>query len=247
VAIDLNADMGESFGAWRMGDDIALLDVVSTANVACGFHAGDPVTMTRTVAAAAGRGVAIGAHVSYPDLVGFGRREMELSPEEIAADVRYQLGALIGIAHSVGAEVRHVKPHGALYNRASREPAVALAIAQAAAPLPVMLLAGSPGLLAASTVTRGVAECFADRSYEPDGTLTPRSAPDAVMHDPRAVAERAVRMAAQRRVVARDGSVIAIDAESLCVHGDTPGSVALAREIRGQLDAAGIAVASFLE
>jgi len=245
--VDLNADVGESYGAWTLGDDEAVLDVVTSANVACGFHAGDPVTLLRTVTAAADRGVVVGAQVSYPDLVGFGRRDMELTPEQITADVLYQTGALAGLARAAGTEVRYVKPHGALYNRAARDPAVAAAVAAAARlhGLPVLLLAGSPGLAAVRDAgVTGVGECFADRAYTPGGRLVSRREPGAVLTDPAEVAARAVRMAAGS-VLATDGTELPLDAVSTCVHGDTPQAAALARAVREALAAAGVTVAPF--
>ena len=248
--MDLNADVGESYGAWRLGDDEAVLDVVTSANVACGFHAGDPLTLLRTVTTAAERGVVVGAQVSYPDLVGFGRRDMELAPEEITADVLYQVGALAGIARAAGTGVRYVKQHGALYNRAARDPAVAAAVAVAVRRydprLPVLLLAGSPGLDAVRAAgLTGVGECFADRAYTPAGGLRSRREPGAVLTDPAEVVARAVRMAADREVVAVDGSVVRLEAASVCLHGDTPGAADLARRVRAALDAAGVPVAPF--
>jgi 5-oxoprolinase (ATP-hydrolysing) subunit A len=247
--VDLNADVGESYGTWTLGDDEAVLDVVSSANVACGFHAGDPRTLLRTVTAAAGRGVVVGAQVSYPDLVGFGRREMELAPAEVTADVLYQVGALAGIARAAGAEVRYVKPHGALYHRVARDPVTAAALADAVRrydpALPVLLLAGSPGLAAVREAgLTGVGECFADRGYTPAGGLLPRGEPGAVLTDPAEVATRAVRMATGE-VVAADGSLLRLDARSMCLHGDTPGAAALARAVRGALVAAGVEIRPF--
>ena len=242
--MDLNADVGESYGAWVLGDDEAVLDVVTSANVACGFHAGDPVTLLRTVTAAAARGVVVGAQVSYPDLVGFGRRDMELTAAEIEADVLYQLGALAGLARAAGTEVRYVKPHGALYNRAARDPAVAEAIAGAVArygELPVLLLAGSPGARAAGAL----GECFADRAYTPEGRLVSRREKRAVLTDPDEVAARAVRMATERIVTAVDGSTLPVEAVSICLHGDTPGAAELARRVRAGLEAAGVTPAPF--
>ena len=249
TTLDLNADVGESYGAWTLGDDDAVLDVVTSANVACGFHAGDPSTLLRTVEAAAERGVAVGAQVSYPDLVGFGRRAMELAPADVTADVLYQVGALAGIARAAGTEVRYVKPHGALYNRAARDPGVAAAIAAGVRrydpALPVLLLAGSPGLDAVRAAgLTGVGECFADRAYTPDGRLLSRREPGAVLTDPAEVAIRAVRMATGE-VVATDGSLLRLDARSMCLHGDTPGAAALARAVRDGLVAAGVELVPF--
>lgn len=250
ASIDLNADVGESFGPWRLGDDDAVLDVVTSANVACGFHAGDPVTLVRTVGAAARRRVVVGAQVSYPDLVGFGRRELDCTPAEISADVLYQLGALDGIARSAAVRVRYVKPHGALYNRVARDPVAAAALADAVRQydpgLPVLLLAGSAGLGAVAAAGRpAVGECFADRAYTAAGRLLPRREPGAVLTDPAAVVRRAVRMAVAGEVVAVDGTVVPVAARSVCVHGDTPGAAALARQVRDGLRAAGVGLAPF--
>lgn len=249
--IDLNSDLGESYGAWRMGDDAAMLEVVSSANVACGFHAGDPAGILRTVKAAAHRGVAIGAHVSYPDLAGFGRRDMDIAPADLTADVVYQIGALTGLATAVGAEVRYVKPHGALYNRiavdAVQAAAVIAALKAVDPTLVLMGLAGAPILDQARAAGLAVvAEAYADRAYTPAGHLVPRREAGAVLHDVPLIAARMVRLATEGVVEAIDGSVIRIDAQSICVHGDSPGAVAIAREVRGRLEAAGIAIAPFL-
>ena len=249
--IDLNSDLGESYGAWRMGDDAAMLEVVSSANVACGFHAGDPAGILRTVKAAAQRGVAIGAHVSYPDLAGFGRRDMDIAPADLTADVVYQIGALTGLAAAVGSKVRYVKPHGALYNRiavdAVQGAAVIAALKSVDPTLVLMGLAGAPILDQARAAGLAVvAEAYADRAYTPAGHLVPRREAGAVLHDASLIAARMVRLATEGVVEAIDGSVIRIDAQSLCVHGDSPGAVAIAREVRGRLEAAGIAIAPFL-
>lgn len=249
--IDLNSDLGESYGAWRMGDDAAMLEVVSSANVACGFHAGDPAGILRTVKSAAERGVAIGAHVSYPDLAGFGRRDMEIAPADLTADVVYQIGALTGLAAAVGAKVRYVKPHGALYNRiavdAVQGAAVIAALKSVDPTLVLMGLAGAPILDQASAAGLAVvAEAYADRAYTPAGHLVPRRETGALLHDASLIAARMVRLATEGVVEAIDGSVIRIDAQSICVHGDSPGAVAIARVVRGRLEAAGIAVAPFL-
>jgi UPF0271 protein len=250
--VDLNADVGESYGAWTLGDDEAVLDVVTSANVACGFHAGDPLTLLRTATAAARRGVVVGAQVSYPDLVGFGRRDMDLAPGEVTADVLYQIGALAGIARAAGTPVAYVKPHGALYNRAAGDPGTAAAVAEAVrrydAALPVLLLAGSPGLRAvAGAGLRAVGECFADRAYTADGRLLARREPGAVIVDPDTVVARAVRMAADGEEVAVDGTTVRLDAESICVHGDTPGAALLARRVRAGLESAGIPLRPFAQ
>ena len=249
--IDLNSDLGESYGAWRMGDDAAMLEVVSSANVACGFHAGDPAGILRTVKAAAERGVAIGAHVSYPDLAGFGRRDMDIAPADLTADVVYQIGALSGLAAAVGSKVRYVKPHGALYNRiavdAVQGAAVIAALKAVDPTLVLMGLAGAPILDQARAAGLAVvAEAYADRAYTPAGHLVPRREAGAVLHDASLIAARMVRLATEGVVEAIDGSVIRIDAQSICVHGDSPGAVAIAREVRGRLEAAGIVVAPFL-
>lgn len=249
VTFDLNADVGESYGAWTLGDDEAVLDVVTSANVACGFHAGDPRTLLRTVTAAAERGVVVGAQVSYPDLVGFGRREMDLAAEDVTADVLYQVGALAGIARAAGTAVAYVKPHGALYHRVARDPVTAGALAEAVLrydpALPVLLLAGSAGLevVRAAGLT-GVGECFADRGYAPGGGLLPRGEAGAVLTDPVKVAARAVRMVTGE-VVAADGNLLRLDARSMCLHGDTPGAAALARAVRDALVAASVELAPF--
>jgi UPF0271 protein len=249
-AIDLNADLGEGFGVWRLGDDDALLGVVSSANVACGFHAGDPVTMRRVCAGAAAAGVAVGAQVSYRDLAGFGRRFLDVEPAELAADVLYQLAALDGIARAAGTRVSYVKPHGALYNATVGHVGQARAVLDAVLAydrrLPVLGLPGSALLREAEAAgVHPVPEGFADRGYTPAGTLVPRSEPGAVLHDPAAVAQRAVRMAAEGVVVAVDGSTVLMPVRSVCVHGDTPGAVDLARSVRTALEDAGLAVSAF--
>ncbi|MFC9977549.1 LamB/YcsF family protein [Spirillospora sp. NPDC127200] len=248
AVIDINADLGEGFGVWRLGDDAALLEVVTSANVACGFHAGDPLTLRRVCAAAVARGVTIGAQVSYRDLAGFGRREMDVAPEELTAEVLYQIAALDGVARAEGGRVAYVKPHGALYNRIVRDAVQARAVVAAVraydAALPMLTLPGS----AVHEVADGlaiVAECYADRAYTPAGTLVSRREPGAVLHDPEAVARRAVRMAVDGTVAAIDGTEVALDARSVCVHGDTPGAVELARAVRAALAGAGVAAEPF--
>ena len=249
--IDLNSDLGEGYGAWRMGDDAAMLDIVSSANVACGFHAGDPIGLLRTLKAAAARGVAIGAHVSYPDRVGFGRRDMDIAPADLTADVIYQIGALQGLAAAAGTTVRYVKPHGALYNRiavdAVQGAAVIGAIRAVDPALLLMGLAGAPILDQARAAGLAVvAEAYADRAYTPEGHLVPRREAGAVLHDASKIAARMVRLATEGVIEAIDGRAIRIDAQSICVHGDSPGAVAIARELRGRLEAQGLTVASFL-
>ena len=248
--IDLNADLGEGFGVWRLGDDDALLGVVTSANVACGFHAGDPATMRRVCARAAEAGVAVGAQVSYRDLAGFGRRFIDVDPGELADDVLYQLAALDGIARASGTRVSYVKPHGALYNAAVSHEGQARAVVDAVAAygggLPVLGLPGSALLRAADSAGLSVVrEGFADRGYTPTGTLVPRREPGALVDEPTAVAERAVRMAVDGEVVAVDGSRVPLDVESVCVHGDTRGAVELARAVRTALEAAGLSLLPF--
>ena len=252
TAIDLNSDLGESYGAWTMGDDEAILSIVSSANVACGFHAGDPLGIFKTVKAAAEKGVAIGAHVSYPDRVGFGRRDMDVTPAELTADVIYQIGALQGIAAASGVSVGYVKPHGALYNRIAYDPkqgqAVIDGIKAADPELVLMGLAGAPILdLARRSGLKVVAEAFADRAYAPDGQLVSRREPGAVLHDTNLIAQRMLQLAKHGTLEAIDGSTIRIDAQSICVHGDSPGAVAIARVIRSAFEADGIAIRSFLD
>ncbi|RSN46781.1 MULTISPECIES: LamB/YcsF family protein [Actinomadura] len=248
AVIDINADLGEGFGIWELGDDLALLDVITSANVACGFHAGDPLIMRRVCAAAVERGVAIGAQVSYRDLAGFGRREMDVAAPELTAEVLYQLAALDGIARAEGGRVAYVKPHGALYNRVARDEVQARAVVEAVraydASLPLLTLPGSAVHGAAGGMTV-VAECFADRAYTPEGRLVSRREPGAVVHDAGEVVRRAVRMAVDGRVAAADGSDVELRARSMCVHGDTPGAVELARAVRAALADAGVALEPF--
>ena len=245
--VDLNADVGESYGRWRLGDDVALLDVVTSANVACGFHAGDPSTLRATCAAAAARGVAVGAQVSYPDLAGFGRRFLDMAPDELTDAVLYQVGALDALARVTGTHVSYVKPHGALYNAVVSHEAQAAAVVRAVRELdpglPVLGLPGSALLRAAGAAgLRAVPEAFADRAYRADGTLVPRREPGAVLSDPDEVAGRVVALVTDGAVRAVDGSRVAVIAESVCVHGDSPGAVATARAVRVALERAGVAV-----
>jgi UPF0271 protein len=247
MRIDLNADVGESLGPWPMGEDAALIPLVSSVNIACGFHAGDPATIERTVALAIAAGAAIGAHPGYPDLAGFGRRDMAMSPSDLEAAVVYQVGAVAAFAKAAGGELRHVKAHGALYNRAAVDPATAEAVARAVrrcgSELVLVGLAGSQ-LLAAGVAAglRVAAEAFPDRAYEPDGTLRSRSLTGAVLTDSAAIARRAVGMARDGRAEAVDGSVIALRPDTICLHGDTPGAAEHARAVRAALEAAGVAV-----
>jgi 5-oxoprolinase (ATP-hydrolysing) subunit A len=250
--IDLNSDLGESFGAWKMGDDAAMLDIVSSANIACGFHAGDPAGILRTLRAAAERGVAVGAHVGYRDLAGFGRRNMDPTSEELIGDVIYQIGALQGLAKAVGTRVSYVKPHGALYNTIavdSRQAADVIAAIRAVdETLVLMALAGSPlveqARAAGLTV---VTEAFADRAYTSEGQLVSRREPGAVLHDPDLVAERMVRLVREGVLDSIDGKPTKIDAQSICVHGDSPGAVAMAKRLRIRLEEAGLAIRPFAD
>jgi UPF0271 protein len=248
--VDLNADLGESFGAWRLGDDKALLGIVTSANIACGFHAGDPLTIRRACAGAVARGVTIGAQVSYRDLAGFGRRPMIVPSEELAAELLYQIAALDGVARAEGGRVSYVKPHGALYNRAITDPEQAAAIASATASydpaLPLLTLPGSALATAAEDVRlRAISEAFADRGYRDDGSLVPRSEPGAVLTDPEVVAARAVQMVVHGSVETVSGAALEVTPRSICVHSDTPGAVLLAAAVRAALDEAGVTLASF--
>ena len=251
MSIALNADLGESYGAWTLGDDDAMLALVSSANVACGFHAGDPTTLLRTCRSAATAAVRIGAQVGYHDLAGFGRRFLDVSPADLTADVIYQIGALDALAQVAGSAVSYVKPHGALYNAIvhHREQAKAVVDAVAAfdATLPVLGLPGSVFLEEAERAgLRTVAEAFADRAYTPQGTLVSRSEPGAVLSDPDAVAQRVLTMITDGTAVAVDGSTIDVRAESICLHGDSPGAVAMAAAVSNLLRANGIDISAFV-
>lgn len=247
--VDLNADLGESFGRWQLGDDAALLPHLTSANVACGFHAGDPATLVRSCAMAAQHGVRIGAQVAYRDLVGFGRRFVDASYDELFADVLYQIGALDGIARSQGAAVGYVKPHGALYNTAVHHETHARAVvdaAIAAGGLPILGLPGSQLLRHARAAgLRTYAEAFVDRAYAADGALLPRSRPGAVLTDPMEICDRATSMVIDAKVRAVDGSSLHVQPDSLCLHGDTPGAVQIARAVREALMAAGVRPVAF--
>ncbi|MGA1837098.1 5-oxoprolinase subunit PxpA [Herbiconiux sp. 11R-BC] len=250
TGIDLNADLGESFGAWRLGDDAAMLELVTSANVACGFHAGDPTTLLDTVRLAANRAVAVGAQVSYPDLRGFGRRALDIPAADLTADVIYQIGALQGLATAAGTRVRYVKPHGALYNRIVHDDEQAAAVVDAIVAIdPTLSVVGLPdsefGRIAEAEGLRFVPEAFADRAYLADGTLVPRTRPGAVLHDPEEIAERMLRLATEGILTAVDGTEIAVSAETICVHGDTADAVAIARVLRRRLEAAGLTIAAF--
>ncbi|WP_024804797.1 LamB/YcsF family protein [Nocardia sp. BMG51109] len=246
--IDLNSDLGEAFGAWSMGDDAALLEIVTSANIACGFHAGDPVVMRRTCELAVARGVRIGAHISYRDLAGFGRRAMSVPPRELLDECLYQIGALDAFARAAGERVRYVKPHGALYHAAAADPAVAEAVAAATARYGGLDLLGLPGTeLSHAAAAAGIAfhaEGFADRAYAPAGTLVSREAPGSVLDEESALAQ-AVSIAVDGATRDVDGAPVAVPARSLCVHGDSPGAVAMARAIRDTLADKGIEVTAF--
>jgi 5-oxoprolinase (ATP-hydrolysing) subunit A len=246
--MDLNADLGEGFGRWVLTDDDALLRIVTSANVACGFHAGDPLTLRRVTALAAAGGVRVGAQVSYRDLAGFGRREIDVPPEELAAEVAYQIGALRVFAQAAGTDVAYVKPHGALYHRAGRDPVQAAALVEGATIAGVDVLLTQRGstldLLATEAGFRVVGEAFADRGYLPDGHLVPRGLPGALLEPAEAVAQ-AVSLAADGVVTAIDGTVTPVAAESICVHGDGPDAVAVAASIRSALIERGIDVEAF--
>ncbi|OAT30611.1 lactam utilization protein [Buttiauxella brennerae ATCC 51605] len=251
TAIDLNSDLGESFGAWTMGDDTAILQLVSSANVACGFHAGSPAGLLSTLRMAKQQGVAIGAHVSYPDLVGFGRRNMDVSSDELTADVIYQIGALQGLARAAGTEVRYVKPHGALYNTIAHDERQALAVINAIqsidAGLPLVGLAGSRVLeLAQEKGLRTIAEAFADRAYHTDGSLVSRREAGSVLHDAQHIAERMLQLITLGGVTSIEGEFTPVKADSICVHGDSPGAIEMARQIRNLLEEKGIAIRAFV-
>ena len=247
LRIDLNCDMGESFGAWPMGNDEAVLEHVTSANIACGFHGGDPRTMQKTVAAAMARGVRIGAHPGFQDLVGFGRRNMQITPAEAYAIVVYQVGALSGFARAAGTRLHHVKAHGALYNMAVRDAALAEAIARAVRDVDSGLiffgLAGSPMIgIAESLGLRVASEVFADRTYQDDGSLTPRTQPGAMIEDADVAVAQVKRMVLDGRVRSVSGRDVPVRADTLCIHGDQPGAVAFARRIRAELAAVGARV-----
>jgi UPF0271 protein len=249
MKIDLNSDMGESFGRYTLGADAALMPHITSANIACGFHASDPLVMDHTVRLAHEHGVAVGAHPGYPDLQGFGRRDMQLDPEEAEATILYQIGALAGFARAAGAGLVHVKPHGALYNRAAKDRALAEAIVRAVTKfsreLIVVGLANSELIKAALEAGQPVArEAFADRAYEADGSLRSRRLPGAVLHDADQAAEQAVRIARDGLVVAWGGQEVPVQAETLCVHGDTPTALTIVQAIRQALVEAGVDVAA---
>jgi 5-oxoprolinase (ATP-hydrolysing) subunit A len=248
MPIDLNADVGESFGVYRLGNDEAIIGSVTSVNIACGFHAGDPGVMRRTARLAIQADASIGAHPGFPDLQGFGRRELNVSPQDVEDLVLYQVAALAGIVGGEGARLHHVKAHGALYHMAARDPKLAAAVVAAVRTFDDSLVIVAPPrsqLIAAATAQgmRTAAEAFADRAYRPDGSLLPRESSEAMVSDPSAVRERVLRLARSGEVVAIDGSVVAMPADTICVHGDTPHAASLAAMIRGALAEAGITCA----
>ena len=245
--VDLNSDLGESFGAYTIGLDSQVIPYVSSANVACGYHAGDPLVMDQTVAAAKAAGVAVGAHPGYPDLMGFGRRNLACSPKEVKAYIQYQLGALMAFAKAQGVKLQHCKPHGALYNMAAKDMELSLAIAEGIAEVDkdiiLMGLAGSKLLEAGRKAGLRVAsEVFADRAYQADGSLVPRKQPGAVIHDKDQAIARTVRMVTQGKVTAVTGEEVSIQAHSICVHGDNPSAVEFVKNIRAALTAQGVEI-----
>ena len=251
ITIDLNSDVGESFGNWSFGNDQAIIASVSSVNVAGGFHAGDPSGIRATCAAAAAAGVTVGAHPGYRDLAGFGRRFIDMVPSELTDDVIYQIGAVQALAAAAGTAVRYVKPHGALYNTIARHPEQARAVTEAILAvdpsLPLMVLPNSEiARVASDAGLRVVTEAFADRAYNPDGSLVSRTLPGAVLHSVDAVIEQVLRIAIDRQVRAIDGTLIEVSVDSLCLHGDTPEAVSLAGAIRTALLGAGVSIRSFV-
>ena len=249
--MDLNSDLGESFGAWSMGDDAAMLDIVSSANVACGFHAGDAAGILTTLKAAKARNVVVGAHVAYRDLAGFGRRNMDVASSDLVADVIYQIGALQGLAQAAGTTVKYVKPHGALYNTIAQDKRQATDVINAMKAidpsLVLLALAGSPLIgWARDAGLTVMAEAFADRAYTPSGALVSRREPGAVLHDENQIAQRMLTLVRDGVIEAVDGSMVRVEADSICVHGDSPGAVAIARTIRQRFEQEGVQIASFV-
>ena len=251
MKMDLNSDLGESFGAWTMGDDAAMLDIVSSANVACGFHAGDAAGILSTLKAAKARNVVVGAHVAYRDLAGFGRRNMDVASSDLVADVIYQIGALQGLARAAGTTVKYVKPHGALYNTIAQDKRQAMDVITAMKAidpsLVLMALAGAPLIgWARDAGLTVVAEAFADRGYTPQGALVSRREPGAVLHDEQLISQRMLSLVREGVIEAVDGSMVRVEADSICVHGDSPGAVAIARNIRQRFEQEGVQIASFV-
>ena len=247
LKVDLNSDLGESFGAYKIGMDADILQYVSSANVACGFHAGDPLVMEETVRLAKKAGAAVGAHPGYPDLQGFGRRNMICTPKEVKAYVKYQLGALLAFTRTAGITLQHCKPHGALYNMAAKDKALAAAIAEAVADVDAGIillgLAGSAMTEAGKEAGLRIAgEVFADRAYQADGSLVPRSMPGAVIHDTEEALSRTVRMVKEGIVTAVTGETVPLTADSICVHGDNPSALAFVKAIRERLETEGVSV-----
>ncbi len=247
MRVDLNADVGESLGPWPMGDDERLIPLVTSVNVACGAHAGDPLTIDRTIRTALAHGVAVGAHPGYPDLVGFGRRDLDMAPDELEASLVYQVGAVAAFARAAGTPLRHVKPHGALYTLAARAPAVAATIARAVARVsPDLILVGlaGSGMLsaAADAGLASAAEAFADRAYEADGTLRSRRLPGALLDSPDRVAAQALSIVRDGCVTSHDGHVVAVRADTICIHGDSPAATEFATAIRASLEGAGVTI-----
>ena len=252
MTMDLNSDLGESFGAWSMGDDAAMLDIVSSANVACGFHAGDPAGILKTLKEAKARNVVVGAHIAYPDLVGFGRRNMDIGSSDLIASCIYQIGALQGLAQAAGTTVKYVKPHGALYNKIAQDKRQASDVITAMLALDknltLLALAGSPLIQwARDAGLNVVAEAFADRAYTPQGELVSRTLPGAVLHDEALITERMLNLVREGTLTAIDGSTVRIEADSICVHGDSPGAVSIARNLRQRFEQEQIQLTSFVK
>ncbi len=252
MTMDLNSDLGESFGAWSMGDDAAMLDIVSSANVACGFHAGDPAGILKTLKEAKARNVVVGAHIAYPDLVGFGRRNMDIGSSDLIASCIYQIGALQGLAQAAGTTVKYVKPHGALYNKIAQDKRQASDVITAMLALDknltLLALAGSPLIQwARDAGLNVVAEAFADRAYTPQGELVSRTLPGAVLHDEALITERMLNLVREGTLQAIDGSTVRIEADSICVHGDSPGAVSIARNLRQRFEQEQIQLTSFVK
>ena len=252
MTMDLNSDLGESFGAWSMGDDAAMLDIVSSANVACGFHAGDPAGILKTLKEAKARNVVVGAHIAYPDLVGFGRRNMDIGSSDLIASCIYQIGALQGLAQAAGTTVQYVKPHGALYNKIAQDKRQASDVITAMLALDknltLLALAGSPLIQwARDAGLNVVAEAFADRAYTPQGELVSRTLPGAVLHDEALITERMLNLVREGTLQAIDGSTVRIEADSICVHGDSPGAVSIARNLRQRFEQEQIQLTSFVK
>lgn len=247
--VDINCDMGESFGVYRLGSDEEMMAHITSANIACGYHGGDPIVMERTISLAKSHGVSVGAHPGFPDLVGFGRRNMELSPREVRNDLIYQVGALSAFAQIEGLSLQHVKPHGQLYNLTSKDEHMTRAICEAILALEknliLVALSGSKMAEIASKSGLKIArEAFADRAYHKDGSLVSRKRQGSVIHDPERVAERVIRMVQEGKIQSIEGDLIDLEVDTICVHGDTPGAVQLAQTIRRKLQEAGIPVLS---